>query len=91
MQTFRLASEPACVDDRVRTDAAIQANRDDAHSWRWFCVAYQDGRIRWCRSSQGWLVSVDHRHVATDADFDAAIRMAHARHQAKPRVKRTRT
>jgi hypothetical protein len=61
---------------KVRYEAARRANADDASLWRWFCLLFEEGRIRWCRSSQGWLVSVDHRHVATDLDFDAAIRAA---------------
>ncbi|MDR5815439.1 hypothetical protein QCE62_17790 [Caballeronia sp. LZ033] len=70
-------------EDGVRTEAARRANRDDAELWRWFCLACQEGRIRWCRSSEGWLVSVNHRHLATEPDFDAAIRQAHARHLAR--------
>jgi hypothetical protein len=87
MQTFMTRGKPAGFYDEVRTEAARQANRDDAQLWRWFCVAYQDGRIRWCRSSQGWLVSVDHKHLATEPDFDAAIRVAHAKCSGKARVR----
>jgi hypothetical protein len=66
-------------DERERTDAAHRANQEDADLWRWFCLAYEEGRIRWCRSHEGWLVSVDHKHLATERDFDAAIRAARAR------------
>jgi glutamate-1-semialdehyde aminotransferase len=59
-----------------RIEAARQANRDDADLWRWFCGVYQEGRIRWCRSSECWFVSVDHKHLAIEPDFDAAIRNA---------------
>lgn len=62
-----------------RSLAANRANQDDASLWRWFCMLYDEGRIRWCRSAQGWLVSVDHKHLSTEADFDTAIRMARTR------------
>lgn len=61
---------------RNRAEAANSANRDDAALWRWFCLMYEDRRLRWCASGSGWLVSVDHRHLATEFDFDAAIRSA---------------
>lgn len=70
----------AITRDSVRSEAAKNADRDDATLWRWFSEMYEDGRIRWCRSAQGWLVSVDHRHLATEADFDAAIRIARERY-----------
>lgn len=70
----------AITRDTVRSEAAKLADRDDATLWRWFSELYEDGRIRWCRSAQGWLVSVDHRHLATEAEFDAAIRIARERY-----------
>ncbi|BFG80117.1 hypothetical protein PTKU46_81510 [Paraburkholderia terrae] len=70
----------AITRDNVRSEAAKLADKEDATLWRWFSELYEDGRIRWCRSAQGWLVSVDHRHLATEADFDAAIRVACERH-----------
>ena len=70
----------AITRDNVRSEAAKLADKEDAMLWRWFSELYEDGRIRWCRSAQGWLVSVDHRHLATEADFDAAIRVARERH-----------
>jgi hypothetical protein len=76
----------AVTGDNVRSEAAKLADKEDATLWRWFSEMYEDGRIRWCRSAQGWLVSVDHRHLATEADFDAAIRIARERHfSGKPR------
>lgn len=66
---------------RNRAEAANSANRDDAALWRWFCLMYEDRRLRWCASGSGWLVSVDHRHLATEFDFDAAIRSARDRFQ----------
>ncbi|TCW78761.1 hypothetical protein C5O80_31205 [Burkholderia sp. SRS-46] len=66
--------------DRIRSEAAKIANEEDAELWRWFCGLYEDRRIRWCHSGRGWLVTVDHRHVATEFDFDAAMRSAHRRH-----------
>jgi hypothetical protein len=69
-------------DEGERTDAAHRANQEDADLWRWFCLAYEEGRIRWCRSHEGWLVSVDHKHLATERDFDTAIRAARARYAA---------
>lgn len=64
----------------TRRQAATRADKEDASLWRWFSNFYDEGRIRWCRSAQGWLVSVDHRHLATEQDFDAAIRMSRDRY-----------
>jgi hypothetical protein len=64
----------AIIQDKIRSDAAKQTYKADATLWRWFSDLYEEGRIRWCRSAQGWLVSVDHKHLATEPDFDAAIR-----------------
>jgi hypothetical protein len=69
----------AMLPDDPRHHAARRANEEDASMWRWFGALYEEGRLRWCRSYQGWLVSVDHRHLATEADFDSAIRAARAR------------
>lgn len=66
--------------DTVRTRAAKHADKEDASLWRWFSELYEEGRIRWCRSPQGWLVSVDHKHLATESDFDAAIRKSRERY-----------
>jgi hypothetical protein len=60
----------------VRAAAAIAVNAEDASIWRWFALLLEERRIRWCRSSDRWLVSVDNRHVATDSSFDKAIRIA---------------
>ncbi|CAE6834230.1 hypothetical protein R69608_06673 [Paraburkholderia nemoris] len=60
----------------IRAVAALAANAEDASIWRWFAPLLEDRRIRWCRSGNGWLVSVDNRHVATDSSFDSAIRAA---------------
>lgn len=68
--------------DVTRSEAASMANRDDADLWRWFCRMYEERRIRWCISTYGWLVSVDHKHLATEADFDAAIRNARQRFES---------
>jgi hypothetical protein len=70
----------AIINDTVRSDAAKLADKDDATLWRWFSGLYDEGRIRWCRSAQGWLVSVDHKHLATEPDFDAAIRASRERY-----------
>lgn len=70
----------AITRDHVRSEAAKLADKEDAILWRWFSELYEEGRIRWCRSAQGWLVSVDHRHLATETDFDASIRVARERH-----------
>jgi hypothetical protein len=77
--TIRLQEPAPWFDQRERTEAAHRANQEDAGLWRWFCLAYEEGRIRWCRSPEGWLVSVDHKHLATERDFDAAIRAARMR------------
>ncbi len=66
----------------ARLEAANLANRDDADLWRWFCRMYEENRLRWCASGYGWLVSVDHRHLATEVDFDAAIRNARQRFES---------
>ncbi len=42
-------------------------------------MLYDDSRIRWCKSAHGWLVSVDHKHLSTEPDFDMAIRVARDR------------
>jgi glutamate-1-semialdehyde aminotransferase len=65
--------------EQVRSQAAKHANEEDASLWRWFCGLYDEGRLRWCRSHEGWLVSVDHKHLATESDFDRAIRVARQR------------
>jgi hypothetical protein len=64
-----------------RMAAAASANQEDAQLWRMFLQLYEDRRIRWCNSPDGWLVSIDHRHVATEANFDQAIRGAISRLQ----------
>jgi hypothetical protein len=61
---------------QVRNEAAVAANAEDAAIWRWLSVLLEERRIRWCCSDSGWLVSVDHRHVATEDSFDRAIRTA---------------
>ncbi|WP_235025803.1 hypothetical protein [Caballeronia arationis] len=63
----------------ARALAAASANAEDASVWRWFSALLESGRIRWCLRDTGWLVSVNHRHVATAASFDEAIRTAKAR------------
>ena len=63
----------------TRALAAASANAEDASLWRWFSAMLDGGQIRWCRAAEGWLVSVNHRHVATAASFDEAIRTARAR------------
>jgi hypothetical protein len=63
----------------TREEAAASANAEDAALWRWFSDLYDQGVIRWCKTDSGWLVSVNHRHVATTATFDEGIREAKAR------------
>jgi hypothetical protein len=75
--------------DNVRRAAAKRADKDDASLWRWFSELYDEGRIRWCRSAQGRLVSVDHKHLATETDFDTAIRVSRERYHTG-QVKRTK-
>ncbi|WP_081060557.1 hypothetical protein [Burkholderia territorii] len=62
--------------EMARNLAAITANAEDASLWRWFSKLMEERRIRWCLATEKWLVSVDHKHVATARDFDSAIRMA---------------
>jgi hypothetical protein len=66
--------------EQLRLQAARRANEEDASLWRWFCGLYDEGRIRWCKAARGWLVSVDHKHLSTELEFDAAIRVAWQRY-----------
>ncbi|ALX17268.1 hypothetical protein P350_37440 [Burkholderia cepacia JBK9] len=61
---------------KVRAEAALAVNADDADVWRWFSSLMDDHRIRWRDTDNKWLVSVDNRHVATEQSFDSAIRSA---------------
>ncbi|MGT2475112.1 hypothetical protein [Paraburkholderia terrae] len=65
--------------DIVRLQGLAVANTEDATLWRWFSLMLQDTRIRWRHAHGNWLVSIDHRHVATEATFDEAMRAAKAR------------
>jgi hypothetical protein len=62
--------------DYARRRAATQANAQDGELWRWFSLLMDERRIRWCQADGCWIVSVDHRHVATETSFDRAIREA---------------
>jgi hypothetical protein len=62
----------------ARAAARDSANAEDAALWRWFAELLDERRIRWCHSGRGWLISVDHRHVATGTQFDQAMRIAKA-------------
>lgn len=68
------------IDDRigVRREAALAANAEDASLWRWFTALFEERRIRWRVSLDGYVVSVDRRQVAVDASFDRALRFAKA-------------
>ena len=68
------------VSGTIRAQAATMADKEDASLWRWFSNFYDEGRIRWCKAAQGWLVSVDHKHLATEEDFDTAIRASYDRY-----------
>ena len=74
-------------DENARTEAVHRANHEDGELWRWFCLLYEEGRIRWCQTSQGWLVSIDHKHLATERDFDASIRAARVRYFTGKRLR----
>lgn len=63
---------------RMRLEAAIIANADDASVWRWFSYLLEERRIRWRFQFGNWHVSVDRVHVAREATFDRAIREAKA-------------
>jgi hypothetical protein len=69
---------------QARALAAACANAEDASVWRWFSALLESRNIRWCLSHDGWLVTVNHRHVATAASFDEAIRTAKARSNFSP-------
>ena len=64
----------------ARENATKASNEEYAALWRWFCEFFEEGRVRWCRSAEGWLVSVDHKHLATEPDFDTAIRVSRERY-----------
>lgn len=64
------------ISTHIRQNAANAVNAEDADIWRWFAGLVEERRIRWCLAGGSWLVSVDHRHVATDENFDHAIRTA---------------
>lgn len=61
---------------RVRFDAAVAANAEDASIWRWFSALLEERRIRWRYMFDNWVVNVDRAHVATEKNFDDAIRAA---------------
>jgi hypothetical protein len=69
----------------ARENATKASNAEDAALWRWFCEFFEEGRVRWCRSAEGWLVSVDHKHLSTEATFYDAIRIARERSTAGKR------
>lgn len=68
-----------------RVEAANKANRADAEVWRWFCCMYEENRLSWLFSSGKWSVRVDDRPVASDFDFDSAVRAARARSSSRGR------
>ena len=70
---------PSDSTDIARLRGRVIANAEDATLWRWFSLLLQDSRIRWVLAHERWLVSIDHRHVATEASFDEAMRAAKAR------------
>ncbi|WP_235850978.1 hypothetical protein [Paraburkholderia piptadeniae] len=76
--------------DIVRLHGLAVANSEDANLWRWFSLMLQDSRIRWRLAHGNWLVSVDHRHVATEATFDEAMRAAKARFDEPDKRRRPR-
>lgn len=82
--TAQLRRTESCAPNmRVAREAARDsANAEDAALWRWFAELLDDRRIRWCHSGRGWLISVDHRHVATGTQFDQAMRIAKANVEA---------
>jgi hypothetical protein len=61
---------------RMRYEAALVANAEDASFWRWFSYLLEERRIRWRFHFGNWLVSVDGVHVATARTFDCAVRQA---------------
>jgi hypothetical protein len=77
------------ADSAIHERAANAANNEDANLWRWFCLLFEEGRIRWCRSPSGWLVSIDHKHLATEESFDEAIRKAKQKLSVGPTRKRS--
>jgi len=70
--------EPLDISTQIRESSANAANAEDADVWRWFAGLVEERPIRWCLAGGRWLLSVDHRHVATDGN-DHAIRAAKQR------------
>ncbi|HIH2752052.1 hypothetical protein L3V59_40160 [Burkholderia aenigmatica] len=60
----------------IRTRAARITDSDDAAVRRWFSSLMDERRVRWCQSTDRWLVSVDHPHIATEPSVDSEIRFA---------------
>jgi hypothetical protein len=79
---------PNKIAKSAREQAANAANTEDAALWRWFCLLFEEGRLRWCKSAAGWLVSIDHKHLSTEQTFDEAIRSAKQRFSAGRRAGR---
>ncbi|WP_460904259.1 hypothetical protein [Paraburkholderia jirisanensis] len=61
---------------RVRLEAAAAANTEDAAIWRWFSALMEERRVRWRYMFDRWVINVDRVHVATEPNFDDAIRAA---------------
>ncbi|MEC5405975.1 hypothetical protein VOM14_10440 [Paraburkholderia sp. MPAMCS5] len=59
---------------RIRIEAAVVGNADDAALWRWFSALLKERRIRWRWCFDNWIVNVDRTHVATESSFDRAGR-----------------
>lgn len=70
-----MIERPLNLESRRRV-ASAAANAEDAALWRWFSGLMEDRRIRWLHANDAWLVTVDHKHVATSQNFDDAIRAA---------------
>ncbi|WP_206362279.1 hypothetical protein [Paraburkholderia caledonica] len=56
------------------------AAEEDGRIWRWFSELYGNGRLRWCKSTEGWLIAVDGYPLAIEQDFGVAIRISRQRY-----------
>lgn len=82
-----MRTTPISQFEAARHEAVQTANAADAYLWRWFCEFFEEGRLRWCKAAAGWLISIDHKHLATEASFYEAVRIAKNRFEVGVRRK----
>lgn len=72
------AETGASLSQLERSLGRANANAEDASLWHWFAGMMEQSRIRWRSGTGRWLVSLDHKHLSTECDFDCAVRAAKA-------------